>query len=397
MNIWIINHHALTPDMGGGTRHYDFAQELQKRGHSVTIFASSFHYANYCEMKEYGKQNYINESINGVDFIWFKTPPYSHNGLARVKNMLAFMRAVLKFDKKRLPKPDVIIGSSVHLFAVYAAYRLSQKYNVPFVFEVRDLWPQTLIDMGMSRFHPFVISQALLERFLYKRADHIITLLPKADQYIEKFDIKKDVITWISNGTKLRKSSEKKELFKNSKFNIVYAGSMGKANDLEKLIAAAKILEDKKNIHFTLIGSGAQKEKLKSMASQNVTFVDALPKEELFDYLQAADLLYVGLQNLPLYRFGMSMNKVFDYMSVKKPILFVGDIEPNIIEIAGAGITLKEADSVEVAKRIEQLSKTDKQILLEYGVNGYNYLVKNFTIEVLCDKLEEVLYKVLKR
>lgn len=392
MNIWIINHHAITPEMGGGTRHYDFAKELLKRGHSVTIFASSFHYAKYQEMREYGKADYIEEDIEGIEWFWFKTPPYFSNGISRVKSMLSFSFNLLKYEKEfHLQKPDVIIGSSVHLFAVYAAYRLAKKYGVPFIFEVRDLWPQTLIDMGMSRYHPFVLLQSVMEKFLYKKADHIITLLPKAHEYIEKLTT--TPISWISNGTRVRHLEGSENLLRKNCFNVLYTGSMGQANDLELLIEAATLLKEHKNIHFTLIGDGVEKKRLQSLALNNVTFLDAVSKERVFDYLQSADLLYVGLQDLPLYRFGMSMNKVFDYMSAKKPILFVSSIEPNIVEDANAGFVLKDASVENVAELLQSISKTDKNTLSQYGENGYNYLLKNFTIEVLVDKLEKTFLK----
>jgi len=393
MNIWIINHHAITPEMGGGTRHYDFAKELIQRGHSVRIFASSFHYAKYKEMKEYAKDSYLQEDVEGIKWVWFKTPPYYKNGIARVKSMLSFSKAVLTLDKEHFEKPDIIIGSSVHLFAVYAAYKLAKRYKTPFIFEVRDLWPQTLIDMGMSRYHPFILLQGIMEQFLYKKADHIITLLPKAHTYIEALGIPSEKISWISNGTTLRPQISRQSLLPEGKFNVLYTGSMGQANDLKKLIEASKLLEEQKHIHFTLVGEGVEKEALEEEAPSNVTFLDAVTKEKVFAYLQSADLLYVGLQNLPLYRYGMSMNKVFDYMSVKKPILFVSSIEENIIEIANAGVVVKSGKCEDVAKTIEILSKTDKNTLSQYGENGYNYLLKNFTIEVLVDRLENILQK----
>ena len=403
MNIWILNHHALTPDMSGGTRHYDFAKELIKRGHSVTIIASSFHYSKYKEMREYNGREYLQESIDGVDFIWIKTPPYHKNSVSRVKNMLGYTYKVLSLiPKLSLKKPDVVMGSSVHLFAVWAAYMLSKRYRVSFIMEIRDLWPQTLIDMGISKLHPFILLLGVLEKYMYKRADKIITLLPKAHEYIKALGIEEDKIIWISNGVDFNSiKKEHTKMLDSSKFNVLYAGAHGEANNLEVLIDVADVLKENKKIHFTLIGDGILKEKLiakaKRLKLQNITFINSVSKDRIYDYLMSADLLYAGLKDLPLYRYGMSMNKMFDYMSAKKPILFVTSMEDSIIKTADAGKTVKPDDIDKISDSILWFSIQDSQTLQKFANNGYIYLKNNFSIEILADKLEKILEDEAKK
>ncbi len=395
MNIWILNHHALTPDMGGGTRHYDMAKELVKSGHNVVIVASSFHYSKLKEMREYGESKYLVEDIDGVEFVWLKTPPYTSNGIKRVINMLSYtQKALFLLPKLKLPKPDLIIGSSVHLFAVYAAFKLAKRYKTPFVMEIRDLWPQTLIDMGMSKYHPFIVILAFLERYLYKRADKIITLLPKAHVYIESLGVLDKKIVWIPNGATIKELEHSKQtVLAPNKFNVVYAGAMGVANDLDLLIDTAHYLKDRENIHFTLIGDGVERHRLAKRCEglQSVLFVDTLPKDELLSYLFDADLLYVGLRDLPLYRYGISMNKIYEYLSCAKPILFVSDIDENIIELASAGTVVKGRDVDKIANSIEDYSHMSRAELKEIGKNGYNYLLKNHTISILTDRLKSII------
>jgi glycosyltransferase involved in cell wall biosynthesis len=404
MNIWILNHHAVTPDMSGGTRHYDFAKELIKRGHIVTIIASSFHYSKYKEMREYKNRDYLIENIDGIEFIWFKTPPYFNNGFKRVINMLSYTKkAIFLLPKLKLDKPDIIIGSSVHLFAVYAALRLSKRYKIPFVMEVRDLWPQTLIDMGMSKYHPFIMILSLLEKYLYKKSDKIITLLPKANQYIEKLGIDSEKIVWISNGTNPASYSSDNFniLLKSNKFNVLYTGTHGFANSLDLLIDAADILKSEKSIFFTLVGDGPLKERLRKKADElgldNIEFIPSVSKKEVFDYLTCADLLYVGLKDLPLYRYGMSMNKVFDYMAAKKPVLFVSNIKDNIIKKAEAGTVIEHEDAYAVAKSIKEYSYKSKDERKKVGEKGYDYLLEHYTISVLTDKLENLLIEIKRK
>ncbi|WP_310441130.1 glycosyltransferase family 4 protein [Sulfurimonas sp.] len=400
MNIWIFNHHALTPDMSGGTRHYDFAKELVKRGHSVTIVASSFHYSKYKEMKEYADKEYLQENIDGVDFIWIKTPPYFGNGISRVINMLSYTFKVLKtMPKLGLAKPDIIIGSSVHLFAVWAAYKLSKKYDTPFIMEIRDLWPQTLIDMGISKWHPFIVLLGWLERYLYKRADRIISNLPYAYEYIEKF-VSRDKCIWISNGVDLSNIKYiPKE--KNERFIVSYTGAIGVANNLQLLLDIAKKLQDKKDIFFRIVGDGVEKEKLKQFAEENnlknVNIENSVPKNEVSNILQSSDVLYFNLKDSPVFNYGISSNKLFDYMAAGRVIIFSTKAKNNPIKDANAGYSIAPDDVEVLEKTILEIYNLSQEKRDELGEKIRKYAQENYSIEVLVDKLEHLLDEEVKK
>ena len=398
MNIWLINHYALTPQHSGGTRHYDLAKELIKKGHRVTIVAASFHYVSNQEMKQYpeGKKMLL-ETIDGINFIWIKTRPYKGNGIGRVLNMLDFTKKLHNISTMSLTPPEIIVGSSVHLFAVYGAYRLAQKYKVPFVMEVRDIWPQTLIDLGVSKYHPFVLLLGWLEPFLYRKADAIITLLPKADQHIKKFAIEAQKIHWISNGvdlTPFEKGFPSHHL-NPSKFNLLYTGTLGLANNLEPLIEAARYLKEIHQIHITLVGSGPKLETLKQQAADldNITFLPPVPKTEIPALLLEADAFFFFFLDIPLYRFGMSMNKLFDYMAAAKPIVFATNIEENPVEIAQAGIQTLPDDANDIVKAIRTLYNATKETQKTMGDNGLRYVSQHFSIPVIATQFESALIK----
>jgi glycosyltransferase involved in cell wall biosynthesis len=393
MNIWIFNHHALTPDMSGGTRHFDFAKELIKRGHKVTIFASSFHYATHKELKNYTENYFIKESYDGVDFIWLKTRPYQGNGIGRVLNMLDYMFKVQNISLT-CKKPDVIIGSSVHLFAVYAAYKVAKKFDVPFIMEVRDIWPQTLIDLGMSKWHPFVILLGYLEKFLYKKAAKIITLLPFAYRHIEKFGVKKENIIWISNGVDISNFIDIKSN-KSEYFNVTYTGSISTANVLETLFYVAKKLDKKYNIQFNIVGDGNLKDVFKNYVKEenitNVNFIDSVSKDKIPQILADSDILYVGLKDSPLYKYGISLNKIYDYLASSKPIIFASNAENNPIDDAKAGITIPPEDEIMLQKSILKLYTMSEKERKSNFSNGFEYVKNNFSIQSLTDKLENLL------
>jgi hypothetical protein len=193
MKIWTLNHYAGTAN-SPSTRHYDLNKILARRGHDVTIFASGFSHYTFREERLEPGEDWKQEIHDAVKFIWIRTVPYSANDSRRARNMLSFAWRSVMVGRK-LPKPDVIIGSSVHPFAVLAGYVLSQLKGAKFVFEVRDLWPQHLIDTGaLSEKHPLALAFRWMEKFLYRKADLIITLLPHAHEYMTARGIPRDKI-----------------------------------------------------------------------------------------------------------------------------------------------------------------------------------------------------------
>ncbi len=386
--------------MGGGTRHYDFAKELIARGHTVTIVASSFHYARYKEMKSYNGTPYLKETIDGIDFIWFHTPPYYGNSIDRLRNMLSYTFKALRLLPKLLDTtPDIIIGSSVHLFAVYAAYRLSKRYKTPFIMEVRDIWPQTLIDIGMPKWHPLVIAMSLLERFLYKKADKIITSMPYANRHIERFTHAEKKVVWISNGVDL-KHIDYTEKEPGKTLTICYTGAIGVANNLYPLIEVAEHLRSKKEIFFRIVGEGAQKARLQQLVLQkrlqNVSIEDAVPKQDVYKILQSSDVLFLCLQDSPLYKYGISLNKLYDYMASGRVVLFCGNAKNNPVKDANAGFTVAPNDIEALKESILRIYRMPQKERNEMGKRGREHVEKYYTIEHLADRLEKVLFDALR-
>jgi len=178
--IWVLNHYAIPPNMPGGTRHYDLSQELIKKDFEVIIFSSGFSHEKNNYFKIFKGKPYILENYGKLKFVWLRTTPYRKNNYKRILNMLSYLFRIL-IVAHDFSKPEVIIGSSVHPFAVIAAWLLSKKYKVKFIFEVRDLWPQTPIDMGAIKDNGIIAKLMYAwEKFMYRRADKIIVLLPNA-------------------------------------------------------------------------------------------------------------------------------------------------------------------------------------------------------------------------
>ncbi|HBC93999.1 MAG TPA: glycosyltransferase WbuB, partial [Pelotomaculum sp.] len=193
--LWILNHYAVGPGESGGTRHFDLARELVKMGWDVSIFAASVNHIMRRETHLQSGEKTKQEVHDGVRFFWLRTPVYDGNGPRRIWNMLVYTMSVLRSAWRRErpeSSPEIIIGSSVHLFAAFAAYILARRHRCRFIFEVRDLWPQAFIEVfKISEYNPAIWLLRRLEIFLYRKAEKIIVLLPRANEYIERFGISK--------------------------------------------------------------------------------------------------------------------------------------------------------------------------------------------------------------
>lgn len=408
MNIWIISHYDTTPKYPGSTRHFDFARELVKRGHSVTIFAAGIHYLLLEETVDYNGKDWVMEEQEGIRFVWIKTYPYEKNNWKRFVNMLSFSKNAYRIAKKiDLDKPDILFGSSVHLFAVHTAHRLAKRFRVPLVMEIRDLWPRTLIDFGVSRWHPFVMILGVLEKFLYKRADKIISLLPNAVKYIQSLGVPGEKVVYIPNGVNLEpftavnteepgEDNEEKR-----SFQVTYAGAIGPPNNMDVFIdAAEKLHAEYPQITFLLVGDGREKARLMEVVKQkkhsNVEFMDPVPKSELAVLLLRSDVLFVALKGIGLYEFGISLNKLFDYLAAAKPIITSMNTANNPVEDAGAGICVPADRPDEIARAVLELYNMpagEREIM---GKRGFDFVEKTYSIPVLTDTLEGLLLGLIK-
>lgn len=402
MNIWIFNHYATAPNHVGGTRHYDLARQLIKQGHEVTIFASSFNHLLRKEMISYNGENFKEEYIDGVRYIWIKTPKYG-GAILRVKNIISYtIKSYFKAVKEiKSSKPDIIIGSSVHPLAAIVAYIISRRTQSKFYFEERDLWPQTFVDFGkLSVNNPIVRLLYKLESFLYQKADRIIVLFDRAVNYVESKNIEKDKIIYLPNGVDLERykniktSNHIDEIYSQlkGKFILIYAGSHGIANHLEPIIEVASLLQSSekyKDIHILMVGNGPLKKDLikksRSLNLTNITFIDPVTKEEIPYLLSRADLSFISIKDSPLYKWGFSMNKLYDYMAAGLPIMMlanndiVGDLKNS------GGLLISENPSQLVENIYSLYMNREKK--LEMGKALKKYVEENYSWEILGRKL----------
>ena len=405
--LWIINHYAVPPTDPGGTRHFDLARRLGDLGWDVTIIASGFRHKARQQDVFTGKRSWKEESIGDVRFVWIKTPAYQGNDWRRVVNMLVFSWRTAKLCISRhlrpTHNPSIILGSSVHLFAVGSAWIASKWLRVPFAMEVRDLWPQTLIDLGeMRRWHPFAVALRILERFLYRRAKRIVTLLPGAVPFLIRRGARPESIIWIPNGVDLTGKSSPRTIAPTEEFTVMYIGAHGRANCLDVVLdVAEQVAKRSAGIRFALIGDGPMKHSLMAAATQrnldNVVFRDPIPKSAVFDTLLEADATIVVLDDSPLYRYGISLNKIYDFMAAGRPIVFIGSSFNDPVAESGGGISLSCRSPERIAEAIVELAKSSSEDLNAYGAKGRRYVERQHSMEKLAARLQdEVLLPLLR-
>lgn len=411
-NLWILNHYAIPSDLPGATRHYDLGRELIRRGHNVVIIASSFHYYMRTETRLKPGEKWKVENINGIKFVWLRTSHYQRNDWRRIWNMVAFMLRAWRLGRK-LPKlvpetgkPDVVIGSSPHLLTPLAAYWVARHHRVPFLMEVRDLWPQTFIDMGeLSARHPVVKALQVLEKFVYHRAERIITVLPLAHEYITTLGIPREKIIWIPNGVDpLRfKDFEFPRSASNERFKVMYLGAHGQANALDVLIQAAKAVQARgfSEIQFILVGDGPEKPRLVSLAQdlglRNVEFRPPVPKNEVPRILNEADAFILNLEKAAVFTYGISSNKLFDYMIAARPVIFAVDAPNNPVKEARCGLTVPPRDPNALAQAIIKLYQMPKKEREAMGQRGRAYVEEHHDIRKLAQRLEQTLTEVVMK
>ena len=396
-NIWIFNHYATKLDEPK-TRAYDIGRELIKKGHRVTVFASSFSHYKLEEKYLRKDEKSRTEDCDGVRFVWIKTFPYKKNDWRRALNMISFAWRVFRLGRKMAEKPDIIIGTCVHPFAVLSAYLVARKKKSRFFFEITDLWPQSMIEFGaFSKNNLIVLILGVLEKYLFKKAEKIIIIPPHIDKYIISRRIPKEKIVWIPNGLDLSFYQNMKDYDggKPNKIVCMYAGIFSQYAGLETILKAAKILQNKgnKSVKFVLLGDGAEKPKLLEMAKslnlQNVEFHDMVPRTEVLKEYEKADVFISIIKDM-VFPGGVSSKKLNDYLASGRPVIFAVTSKNNPVEEARAGITIPSEDPAALAQAAEKILVFTPEKRAKMAKNAKDYAKNYLGIKILAEKLEKL-------
>jgi glycosyltransferase involved in cell wall biosynthesis len=399
-NILIINEYAGSPSYGMTFRHYYFAKEFIKKGYNTTIVSASFSHF----LKKYPNmdgKNFQKEKVDGVDFVWIKVIEYTKSfSKKRALKWIDFTLKLFFLDKHLNQKPDVIICSTTELFAILPAYYLSKKYKAKLVFEVRDIWPLTLVKIGgFSKKNILIKIMTFLEKFSLKKSDILISNLSNYSQHIKNLGISRTA-EWVSNGIDLDEMQNIEDLpesihnlIPKDKFIVGYTGKLGVSNAIVHLLQAAWLLKDNNDIVFIIVGEGQEKDALKAYADglKNVIFIDQIKKMQIQSMLGLFDVCYIGLQKEDLFKFGISPNKLYDYMYSGTPVLQSINIENDIVEKSNCGICVEAENPDFIAEAVIKLHEMSEEQRGKLGKNGKVYVLQNFTYDKLAEKYISIL------
>jgi len=405
MHIVYISQY-FPPEMGApAARVYELSRTWTKKGHKVTVLTGFPHHPTGIVPPKYRGRFLMKESNDGINLI--RTFVYATPNKAVVKrtlSYLSFMLSATLFTPFLLKTCDLIIATSPQFFTAIAGFFISRMKRRPFVFEVRDLWPQSIVTVGAIRNRLIISLLEKIEMYLYRKSSHIVGVTDSTKDILVERGIPQEKIKIVKNGVNLdmfrpepKENWVREKYGLRGKFVVSYIGTMGMAHGLEVVLKAAHQLQSEEDIVFLFVGEGARKDSLieikQDMRLGNVLFVGEKPRKLIPDFLAASDACLVHLKEAPLFK-AVVPSKIFEIMAAARPIILglEGECQA-LIKSAGAGLFMKPENFHQLVQCIMQLYN-DKWLCEDLGQNGRRYVVRNFSREKLAADYEDLLIKI---
>lgn len=404
MDIWLINHYAVPPKYYPLARPTNFAKYLMAMGHTVTIFAASTVHNSNMNLITDGAP-WRDEVVDGVHYVYIRCMDYQGNGLKRIYNICEFAWKLPGVCRK-FPRPDAIVATSMPPTSCAIGIHLARKYGCRGVAEIADLWPESIVAYGIAGpRNPAVLALRRLEKWIYEKADDVVFTCEGGYDYIVEQGwegkIPRAKVHYINNGVDLAAFDENRarytvqdpDLEDPSVFKVIYTGSIRKVNHLGLLLNAAKEVTDLR-VKFLIWGDGDQRAALEQRVREeeisNVVFKGKVEKKYIPSIVSRADINLAHNDPSPLFRFGISFNKLFDYLAAGKPVLCDFPCPYNPAIQCGAGISVDAPSSGKIAAAVESMSALPQETYQQY-CSAARAAAEKYDFRVLTQKLLAVI------
>lgn len=404
MKIWLINHYAVPPQYYPLARQNYFAKYLMRAGHEVTIFAASTVHNSDLNLIE-DDTPYREDVVDGVHYVLIRCKSYHGNGVSRILNMLEFARKLPGVCNK-YPRPDAIVATSMPPVSCAAGIKLARKYGCRGIAEIADLWPESIVAYGIAGpRNPAVLYLRRLEKWIYTKSDAVVFTMEGAYDYIKEQHwesaVPRSKVHYINNGVDLELfdynrehfKAEDKDLEDPETFKVVYTGSIRRVNGLGLLLDTAKEVKNPR-VRFLIWGDGderaALEQRVRDEHIDNVIFKGRVEKKFVPSIVSRADVNFAHNTPSPLFRFGISFNKMFDYLAAGKPVLSDFPCPYNPAVAYGAGLDVQRPGAATVARRVEEMATMGQE---EQETLSHNALLaaQDYDFKKLTDKLLDVI------
>ena len=402
MNIWYLSAHDQPK--GLSSRTYDFSRELVNRGHRVTMLTNSYcHFTHVERLAPHEKWRI--EEVDGIRVIWLRTIHYTGNSWGRGANMVSNAWRSLQVARSLSDKPDVVIGPSVPLGTGYAALEIAKSKGAAFVFEVRDVWPIALVDDGgLSKRNPVYYSFRFLEKHLYRKSHRISAVMPFLYDHVSESGGNPKNVGWIPNGVNFDRFSgfEGYDGGRKSPLVAMYVGGFGAAHDVITIVRAAKILQEKGNngIRFVIVGDGVKRPECQREALlhalSNIEFRDPVAKSEVPRLQMESDILIACVLDSAAYRFGLNLNKMFDYFASGRPVVFSGNAPNDPVAESGAGFSIPPENPDAMVGALQKILGMSPEQRIEMGQRGRRFVENEYDMRKLAERMESLLFQAIR-
>jgi glycosyltransferase involved in cell wall biosynthesis len=384
--IWYISKYFGLPEHRVGSRPFLLLRETVKMGLRPIVFTAS---ANHLFTSRDLIENVEVESKDGVTICWMKLRKYAGaRSMGRILSWLEFEWKLWRLPKNVFPPPSVVVVSSLSLFTILNGLWLRKRYRCRLVFEVRDIWPLTLVEEGgFSPRNPFIIMLQWLEKLGYRKSDVIIGTMPNLASHVREVAGETGQVHCIPMGVDAAQLAEPAPLPKDyamahiprDKFIVCHAGTIGRTNALEVLFEAARAMQSHTDIHFLLVGDGDLKERFEKEAADlpNVSFAPAVPKRHVHSLLRCCDVTFFSTYPSRVWDYGMSLNKLNDYMLAGRPVIGSYSGFPSMLNESGGGTFVPAEDASALRDEILRLASLDIAKREEIGDAARKWIISN--------------------